>query len=323
MTRRRLGGRRQRPDLLGGEREGRALPQRRRARGVSGRPSARDASPRSSAPASSVPARDGSIPTSRATLRRAAPREERDRGVGVVVVEDAADELRERPRAAAGREREDGAWRVEVGERRPRRRARARQLAASSEGRSGARAASAAASRGRASGATSGSQPGGPTTSSVEPPPTSTTPTVLGGSPEMRRHGAVVGEPALVVRGEDPDGQARRARGGLATSAADAAPWRPGAVTITCARSTPSSRARSAYFRQTRAAAAIVLRRSVPVSAISAPRPRYARAVATGSSRVRVDVRDQQARRVRPDVEDRRPACLDDPDRTGRPASMW
>ena len=83
--------------------------------------------------------------------------------------------------------------------------------------------------------------PGAPTTISVEPPPTSTTATLLGS--------ALPSDATAPSKARRPSSSAARIRTGsrvasrsAATSAADSAPWRPGAVTITCARSTPSSR---------------------------------------------------------------------------------
>ena len=90
-----------------------------------------------------------------------------------------------------------------------------------------------------------------------------------------------------------------------ATSVAAAAPWRPGAVTITSARSLPSARARSANRRQTFAAPATDSAASDPVHAISAPRPRYALSLFTVSSApFRADLGHEQAHGVRADVED-------------------
>ena len=83
--------------------------------------------------------------------------------------------------------------------------------------------------------------------------------------------GAVVGEASFAVGGEHANRQAGRLGEGVASAPPPSLPWRPGAVTITIERSTPSSSAVFTYAPQTSAHIAIVPSQRVPVRSISAP----------------------------------------------------
>ena len=207
-------------------------------------PRTRDAPARSSAPASRVSARSGAIPNGRAAF--AAGRRER-----IFTARSRSSASKRRPTilvsaralpptasASAGR---GGLMPASA---RPTASDAARIWAA--EGGSSVRWARVSRSEPTSADRTQAAPSSGvPTTTSVEPPPTSTTATTSGRSPTARATApSYASRPSLSAVSTRTGSDVASASAAVSSGAA--APWRPGAVTITVARSTSSSAIRRA-----------------------------------------------------------------------------
>ena len=115
---------------------------------------------------------------------------------------------------------------------------------------------------------------------------------------------ATVGERALLLLREHPGRHAGGAATRRATSAAEFVAWRPGAVRKTSSEATRLRRAATAMPRTAFAAAATWTAETAPCRSISSPSERRTFCVSSGSRPLALRARDQQARRVRTDVDD-------------------